>query len=96
MLDQSSPYNIDNMTESTKANWFALANGLKFIDVHSKNKNATVDENDIDTRALISYIDSVSGDIQYNLKHKGGIPFKYSLDPSHDESKNIEEIVYVP
>lgn len=77
------------------ANWFSLCNGIKFINNHSNAHDIPVDENDLDGRSILNYINSVSGDIQTSLKEKGGIPFKYSLDPNHEESKNVEELYYV-
>lgn len=85
-------YNPSEQMDFTEmCNWFSLINGLKFINNHANDNDIPVSEDDLDQRALMNYISSVSGDLQ-SFKNKGGIPFKYSLDPTHEESKNIEEI----
>lgn len=100
MQTTSHKYSIEaiaptaRMTSIELANWFALCNALKFINHHSNQKDIEIAEKDINNGPIISYISSISGDIQASLKLKGGVPLKYSLDPIHEESKMMEEVSF--
>lgn len=83
-----------DMSVEEQANWMSFFNAVKFIDSCAKDRNVELDENDLDTRSIINYINSVSGDIQHCLHDYGGIPYKYSLDSSHEESHHIDEVLY--
>lgn len=83
----------NNMTVDEFCNWFALANALKFINNTSALTGKSIKEKDIDTRQMIEYVNSVSGDIKTCLETSGGIPHKYSLVSSED-SLNTNELSY--
>jgi hypothetical protein len=82
------------MSMTAVTNWFAFLNALKFINIKEKTTGVKIKEKEIDARSIISYIKSVGGDLYMNLKHRNGIPFKYSLATNHDGSRDIAEINY--
>lgn len=81
-----------DMSQTELCRWFSLLNMVKFIN-HGENLcNMEVDEEDIPHSCMLKYVNTVSGDLESYLTHYHGIPFKYSLDTSHSESKIVEEI----
>lgn len=82
------------MTLAEMSKWFALCNALKFINHTSQLTGVDVLERDIDYRAVLHYIESVGGDIETCLKKNRGIPYKYSLDISLDDSLDLTEVSY--
>lgn len=84
---KASQMNTDEL-----ATWFAFCNALKFINLGEEEFKEEVRERDIPYSAILNYTQTVSGDIKQFLKHKDGIPLKYSLDTSMEESRKIEEI----
>lgn len=84
----------ERMSTKELCNWFAFCNALKFINLKEKETGSKISSQDIDTRAVTTYISEISGDISINLREKGGIPMKYSLDPTIEEAKDLEEIYY--
>lgn len=84
--------NAQSMTDDALATWFAFCNALKFINLGENEYHEEIRERDIPYSAILNYTQTVSGDIKQYLKHKDGIPLKYSLDTSIEESRKIEEI----
>jgi hypothetical protein len=82
------------MDDEELCNWFAFMNAVKFINSYCNKKHIDANSVDLDSREIEKYIRTTSGDILTNLREQGAIPLKYSLDASHEESKNIEEINY--
>jgi hypothetical protein len=76
------------------ANWFALCNGLKFINQTSAIKKKRVLEKDIEYRKMLEYIEDAGGDIKTCIKATGGVPYKYSLSSTTEESWEIEDLDY--
>lgn len=95
-------YSVDNypiksakkMTLEEMSRWFALCNALKFINHSSQLTGVEVAEKDIDYREVLHYIESVGGDIETCLEKNRGIPFKYSLDISLEDSLDLTEVSY--
>lgn len=83
-----------SMKESEFANWVAFCNALKFINLTSKKRNVEIEEKDLDYRAIMNYVDSVSGDIITSIKSRHAIPLKYSLNTYEEESRNTDELTY--
>lgn len=75
--------------------WIAFCNGLKFINLGESSYDQEVQEKDIPYSAILNYTQTVSGDIRRCLDENGGIPMKYSLDSSSEESRNIQEIEFM-
>ena len=91
------PYKAKKASEMTKpelCKYMALMNGLKFINQGEALTGVNLDEDDIPHKRMKKYIKEVEGDLLRCLNDYGGIPFKYSLDPSHEESRCIEEITF--
>jgi hypothetical protein len=86
------PANEMSLEELT--NWFSFLNAIKFISVFCKKKGIDPDTIELDSREIAKYIQTTSGDILTNLQERFGVPLKYSLDPSCEEAKSIEEIQY--
>lgn len=82
------------MSLDEEAKWMALCNALKFINNTSQLTGVQIKEKDISHGDLLTYINNVSGDIKTCVETMGGIPFKYSLSSSTEESKNTEELSY--
>jgi hypothetical protein len=76
------------------ANWFALCNGLKFINQTSAIRNKRVLEKDIEYRKMLEYITDASGDIATCMMITGGVPYKYSLSSNLEESWEVEDLNY--
>jgi hypothetical protein len=85
--------NCKKMNLQTFCNWFALCNALKFINNGCELSGKYVDENDLDYRGIINYVNSVGGDIMTCVKQTKGIPFKYCLNNKTDDFE-IEDISY--
>lgn len=90
----SDKINCKQMDLKTFCNWFALCNALKFINNGCELSGKQVDENDLDYRGIINYVNSVGGDIMTCVKHTKGIPFKYSLNYNRIDDVEIEDISY--
>jgi hypothetical protein len=83
------------MSDTELCKWFSLMNMLKFIN-HGENLcGMEADEDDIPHSCMLKYVNTVSGDLERYLEDYGGVPFKYSLDTTHADSKNIEELQMV-
>lgn len=90
-LDRISSKEMD---VKTFCNWFALCNALKFINSGCELSGKIIDENDLNYRGIINYIDCVGGDILTCVKTKKAIPFKYSLNCTKNDDLQIEDISY--
>lgn len=82
----------EQMDNNELATWYAFCNALKFINLGEKSFHEEVRERDIPYNAILNYTQTVSGDIVQYLNTKKGIPLKYSLDVSMEESRRIDEI----
>lgn len=84
-----------DMTTAIMCRYYAFMNAVKFVACGAKRRGIDPDSVELDSRIMKKYIDTVEGDIVTCLKAKGGIPLKYSLDPSIEESQNVTELQYV-
>lgn len=82
------------MSLDEEAKWVALCNALKFINNTSQLTGKNIEEKDISHGDLLTYINNVSGDIKTCIERTGGVPYKYSLRGSTEESNNTEELTY--
>jgi hypothetical protein len=82
------------LTDQELVNWFAFANALKFINAGEEIYNKNINEENIAYKAILTYTQTTSGDIEQYLKFKKGVPMKYSLSTSHCDSLSMEEISY--
>jgi len=79
---------MDNI-ELTK--WFALMNALKYVNLGEDIYDQKIDAINAH-EGICKYVESVSGDMLTYLREWGGVPYKYSLDSSDEESKQIDEL----
>jgi hypothetical protein len=86
--------NAKEMSIIELSNWFALCNALKFINQTSALRKQRVLEKDIDYRKILEYIEDAGGDIKTCIKATGGVPYKYSLSSTTEESWEIEDLDY--
>ncbi len=80
------------MSDKELCRWMALMNMLKFINLGEAICREVKKEEEVHQKCMERYILDVSGDLMQYLKDYRGIPFKYSLDPKHSESKSIGEV----
>jgi hypothetical protein len=86
------PKTASQMNRTELCRWFALMNMMKFINLGENLCRVETDEDSIPHNCLLKYVNEVSGDLEIYLKEFGGVPFKYSLDTTHADSQNIEEL----
>lgn len=91
-LSSSNP--SKNMDLQTFCNWFALCNALKFINTGCELSGKHIDENDLNYRGMVNYIESVGGDIMTCVKTKKSIPLKYCLNCTKIDDIEINDISY--
>lgn len=92
------PYKIRkacDMSETELCRWFSLMNLCKFINHGEDLCGMEANEDDIPHSCMLKYVNTVSGDLETWLNEYQGIPFKYSLNPRHSDSKNVGEIDFV-
>ena len=82
------------MTTKEFTRWYAFMNGLKFINIGEEMSNKRDHDDNKSYNALMRYIDLISGDINSYIKHWNGVPYKYSLDMSDIEARQIEDIKF--
>jgi hypothetical protein len=94
----STPYRVNaakDMSRTELTRWFSLLNMLKFINLGEQICGVKKSEDEISHNCLLRYVDTVSGDLEKYLDEWQGVPYKYSLNPRHSESKSLEEIDFV-
>lgn len=88
---QSKLRTSKEMSRKELCNWFAFLNSIKFSSIFARNKNIDANQYDIPWNKHLTYIKTISGDLQKYLDEKNGIPFKYSLSLNHEDAKIYTE-----
>lgn len=94
-LKISIPYKpklAKEMDETELSRNIAFVNLIKWLNVGESLLGVSLNEEMVSHKAMMNYVDLEAGDIAQYLEMYDGVPFKYSLDPKHSESRELGEL----